>query len=593
MKLRFSSLDDMFILHSGIADEKRQPTQFSIFEMFNPSSEGRILRAGGYNPEYYRYKMVVGYAPLPEDYGEGSTTSTDDLANFAEAVLNATTTYFLNYTGHEIDFKNDGSCEVTIDYIAAAEGSLDVPEADALLAGLEGTDHSLSFRGSAYDNAGQNLQDIGIEMDGRGVNMRGPSESLEARMQADRELEERLDDELETARETDACTGDADEDGDGGAAEDVADDQEEQREYLAIRNMYNRNQIYSNMMEQLYSRNGIFSIELRNEQIEELGAAIGSFDPWGPGGDVEWRNGQLTDRAAAEARMARGRDSNPSWAGQIVDRNDAAAVAGAASEFKENGGQQNLDRRLDAVGADIAEQDEGWWDGNDPNAEGTAEDRTEDVDRLRDRQSNSEGNLFERMFYFYYGDLLDVAMSVLRRDSAPRSLQELRPVVGPIRMSDPFTGEVKNYNLADIPISLELFNVWFLDKVVKPEREKYALKDFIKDTITTLIGPALSPRCFGQEMRGSRTRVSMTTVNAPFGDGPKDRLTGQSSDEPFGNALVHEILDFPTGENRSGLRSGDYFIIYAKLSGCKVIGRLVAQSRRSRKKRRGKWDSVD
>ena len=101
--------------------------------------------------------------------------------------------------------------------------------------------------------------------------------------------------------------------------------------------------------------------------------------------------------------------------------------------------------------------------------------------------------------------------------------------------------------------------------------DKISLKDFIKDTITTLIGPALSPRCFGNEMRGTRTRVSMTTVNAPFADGPKDRMSNQPSEEPFGNILVTEIQPFPTGENRMGLMSGDYFIVYANSQGARSL----------------------
>ena len=570
MKLRFSSLDDMFTLHTGIADENGGLHQFRFLEMFNPSAEGRILRAGGYNPEYFRFKVVVGYAPLPANYGENITTPTEDLATFREAVLNATSTYFLNYTGHEIDFKNDGSCEVTIDYIAAAEGSLDVPEADALLAGLEGsgnTDRGFTqepglFSLSMHRQSPQ--EQLGND----------PNLSVQEQMAADAARLEEMDDELADAKEQDACTGGTQRQGWLGSyndenhnEEEVTEDQERERENIAIRNMYNRNIIYGNMMEQLYNRNGIFSITLENEQIEEMGAVLAEVDML-VGPDFNIRGGQLTDRAAAERRAERGRDPNPSWANQVVDRNDQAAVAAAQSDFASTGGRQNLNRQLDGIGTDIADRGSLGIQG----AERTAEHRTEDVDRLRDRQTPDDtASTKEKMFYFYYGDLLDVALSVLRRDEAPRSLKELRPVVGPIRISDPFTQEVKNYCLADIPISLELFNVWFLDKVVKPEREKYALKDFIKDTITTLIGPALSPRCFGNEMRGTRTRVSMTTVNAPFADGPKDRMSNQPSEEPFGNILVTEIQPFPTGENSMGLMSGDYFIVYANSQGARSL----------------------
>ena len=585
MKLRFSSLDDMFTLHA-VDDTDGGAHSFRFLEMFNPASEGKILRAGGYNPEYYRYKVVVGYAPLPPNYDGGGITPPDDLIEFRKAVENSTATYFLNYTGHEIDFKNDGSCEVNIDYIAAAEGSLDVPEADVLLAGLEGTTEHARMTDQTVSVLGRD-----VEVEGLNTTMgNDPTLSVDQQMAADEARLEAMDEEMDAAREEDECTGGRVEgnffpsNNENAAEEEAAENQEDEREAIAIRTMYNRNKIYSNLMEQLYNRNGIFSITLEDEHIEELGAAVGeAAHVFGMQAAPATRAGQMTDRAAAEARMSSGRDPSPSWAGQVVDRNDASAVAAAQADFNENGGDRNLDRQLDNIGAEIAET-EGSAFGVIPttdSAEETAEDRTDSLDELRADQSNEESlSTATKVYYFYFGDLLDVAMSVLRRENAPRSLQELRPVVGPIRISDPFTKdengvpEVKNYCLADIPISLELFNVWFLDKVVKPERTTYGLKDFIKDTITTLIGPALSPRCYGQEYGAHRTRVAMTTVNAPFGDGDGgniDRLSKQPAEEPFGNVLVQEIDPFPEGDNRNGLHSGDYFIVFANSQGARSL----------------------
>ena len=54
-------------------------------------------------------------------------------------------------------------------------------------------------------------------------------------------------------------------------------------------------------------------------------------------------------------------------------------------------------------------------------------------------------------------------------------------------------------NIGSIPISLDAFNSWFVEHVVKPLRDDYYLLHFIKDVCTDLIGNAYSAACFGDD----------------------------------------------------------------------------------------------
>lgn len=60
-------------------------------------------------------------------------------------------------------------------------------------------------------------------------------------------------------------------------------------------------------------------------------------------------------------------------------------------------------------------------------------------------------------------------------------------------------GIYRTMNIGDIPISVDAFQLWFKDNVVKKERNTYFLLYFIKDICNGLITKALSSKCFGKE----------------------------------------------------------------------------------------------
>ena len=58
-------------------------------------------------------------------------------------------------------------------------------------------------------------------------------------------------------------------------------------------------------------------------------------------------------------------------------------------------------------------------------------------------------------------------------------------------------GIFRTMNIGDIPISLDAFQIWFKNNVIKNERSNYYLLYFIKDVCKDLITAALSSKCFG------------------------------------------------------------------------------------------------
>ena len=140
--------------------------------------------------------------------------------------------------------------------------------------------------------------------------------------------------------------------------------------------------------------------------------------------------------------------------------------------------------------------------------------------------------------YFYLGDLLDLVLEQIKenteRDSLPFSF-----FLSEVEMIDPltalqikdlaeiikcgqdlkeaaflatlveadtntFTKEAGIYelmNIGDVPISVDAFQVWFKNYVVKKDREKYYFLHFVKDICGELITKALSSKCFGPDVK--------------------------------------------------------------------------------------------
>jgi len=92
-------------------------------------------------------------------------------------------------------------------------------------------------------------------------------------------------------------------------------------------------------------------------------------------------------------------------------------------------------------------------------------------------------------------------------------LKNARVLLGPLEYIDN-NGDTKVVNLAQFPISFNLFRSWFLKKVVRRTRPQMPLGSFITALINNLVMPALGagmPRTF----RPPKTRSSMVSLTLP------------------------------------------------------------------------------
>jgi len=100
--------------------------------------------------------------------------------------------------------------------------------------------------------------------------------------------------------------------------------------------------------------------------------------------------------------------------------------------------------------------------------------------------------------------------------------------------------QIKNFNLGDIPITLQTFKDWYVNKVVDGKKRNYPLLEFVRDVVEDLVLVAARPLCeelgISQDIRVKTAVVSvpqLTAANIESWEKSKGKA-GHTSVEKFG-----------------------------------------------------------
>lgn len=162
--------------------------------------------------------------------------------------------------------------------------------------------------------------------------------------------------------------------------------------------------------------------------------------------------------------------------------------------------------------------------------------------------SNSKDNLL--INYFYLGDLLYVILDCLyiaERDDKKinetyvKDTENFKFILSSFDFIDIFNNSsTETVNIGNIPISVELFNEWFTENVIKPERNSYPVMYFIRDITKFLIGEILLETCFKNDLD---KRLQFKTSNF------LGKKNSNSTTDPIGDLLSNSnkaVLDVNT-----------------------------------------------
>ena len=79
-----------------------------------------------------------------------------------------------------------------------------------------------------------------------------------------------------------------------------------------------------------------------------------------------------------------------------------------------------------------------------------------------------------------------------------RKFDKINIILGCVEYFDPVSRKSVHINLADVPISLNRWNEWFINKIQRPGVFSYSLRQFIKETLNSLVLDVLGgAECYG------------------------------------------------------------------------------------------------
>jgi len=178
-----------------------------------------------------------------------------------------------------------------------------------------------------------------------------------------------------------------------------------------------------------------------------------------------------------------------------------------------------------------------------------------------------------KIFYFFLGDLIDIVLRILKSEvdgqknkAAIETLERVIVMMGPAVLKDSrrSSGLLKVGNLADIPISYDLFENWFIYNVIRPQKETYYFKKFVIDIMDNLISPVLGSGCYSGERQKGRVASIPLTVPKLSGGGPRVPVRSRCSIAGLKNKKMSKTgLGSEIGTS-SIRESNDYLYFYMR-----------------------------
>jgi hypothetical protein len=197
-----------------------------------------------------------------------------------------------------------------------------------------------------------------------------------------------------------------------------------------------------------------------------------------------------------------------------------------------------------------------------------------DLERMNEGEELEEGET-RTIHWFYYGDLLDAALEILNANAKSLQLDlwnvnsrggKIKIILGDIDYINPETGQIKKINLARVPICLNAYSEWWTDKVIKPLKEMYVFKAFLRDSITSLVKNALTNRCRRGGQPALQVRLSVDFIHLSENNPVKffeAAICGTHDKSFYFQAVDQAVSVEENNKQEKGYRSGDVMFIFA------------------------------
>jgi hypothetical protein len=149
-----------------------------------------------------------------------------------------------------------------------------------------------------------------------------------------------------------------------------------------------------------------------------------------------------------------------------------------------------------------------------------------------------------RINFFYLGDLIYTAMDSLYEEDGTlrKDIEKTAFLLGSFDTADAFnTQAVKEFNIIDVPVSVQYFYEWFTQNVIKTKRISYPIMDFVRDLTNDLIIKLLFDNC-GRRPIDTKMRFNTATFLA-VGKGADNNIDSFIEYSPRTSDVVFPVID--------------------------------------------------
>jgi hypothetical protein len=425
-------------------------------DLLNLPASGKAKTNESYDMANNRIRADVGWSIPSSATLNNMNLTAEQKEKLYKAIEASQRSFYLNLTSHDLTINEDGVIELSISYVAALDASLISPASD------------LFYLGEEQNQASRELKRIikikkdrieSLKEEKRKINddpNRGFLDSI-----FDKITDSPLDEELEIQTRD---------------IERLQSELEAEQDTQLFKK-------YESLIKSILEKNRLFFVDLNPTQMEVYRSLNKLYNNKSlKPRELQKRRKEIIDKARRNLGFSDKKSIVPVIGGQ-----NTTTGTNIASELKDASKKK----------------------------------RKKIIDKAQRSLDEAKQAEKKRINYVYLGDLLEAAFEIVRNNAKEEDPNFVfRYMVGTMKIYDPNKDHFVNVNIADFPISWDYFQSFFLEKVIKPNKEKYGIRNFISDVISDLLINALSPLCFGKMTIKGRTKINMTSLTLPSHGNP-------------------------------------------------------------------------
>ena len=427
-----------------------------------------------YEGARFRIKVVVGWSTPPDVATIVAATSMNgaEAAAFKLAIEATQTALYLQVTRHQLNFKDDATVELSIDYQAALSGIMREKKADI----FEGETHHSKARKAAEAAEKEAKKKEAKDKESGGADAPPATPVADESGEVPEVPATKSEQSAKTASEL-----------------RKKDKMEKYRRFLAI--LYDTDKIYNIKINADTYKKGLISKEPDPEKRAQMAKTRTSSDPVTRGFGEPLQTDSVDDTLLKD--LAKFSSTNGNTPANALEGGDEYEQYASIQLKKDNAGAINvpyfyLGDLIDGV-----------------------------LHHLQDivvEKNGSNGSLQVLLGEIEVMDPLK-GFQVKNLNIECKGGERTQKVVQAIAEVDPmrFAGSaisdiLFSTNIGSIPISLTYFQEWYVNHVIRPQIEGYTLLAFIKDIAASLIGKAFNSVCFENTLQ-YHLKFDITTFN--------------------------------------------------------------------------------